>query len=79
MAEEWGLAGGILLILGFMLLFRWGLRVSMRTHNKFARLAAAGLTTTIFFYVAINLMMVMGLAPVVGIPCPSCPMAGRRC
>ncbi|OAN54705.1 rod shape-determining protein RodA [Sphingobium sp. TCM1] len=70
MAEEWGLLGGVLLIGGFMLLFRWGIRVSMRTQDKFARLVAAGLTTTIFFYVAINLMMVMGLAPVVGIPLP---------
>ncbi|KAK0338689.1 hypothetical protein LTR94_037556, partial [Friedmanniomyces endolithicus] len=64
MAEEWGLLGGTLLILAFMLLFRWGIRVSMRTQDKFARMAAAGLTTTVFFYVAINLMMVMGLAPV---------------
>jgi rod shape determining protein RodA len=70
MAEEWGLLGGTLLILAFMLLFRWGIRVAMRTQDKFARLTAAGLTTTIFFYVAINLMMVMGLAPVVGIPLP---------
>ena len=70
MAEEWGLLGGILMIGAFLLLFRWGLRVSMRTQDKFTRMAAAGLTTTIFFYVAINLMMVMGLAPVVGIPLP---------
>ncbi|WP_420902584.1 rod shape-determining protein RodA [Sphingobium algorifonticola] len=70
MAEEWGLAGGILLILAFMLLFRWGIRVALRTEDKFARLTAAGLITTVFFYVAINLMMVMGLAPVVGIPLP---------
>lgn len=70
MAEEWGLMGGVLLIGAFMLLFRWGIGVSMRTQDKYARLVAAGLTTTIFFYVAINLMMVMGLAPVVGIPLP---------
>ncbi|NWK95939.1 rod shape-determining protein RodA [Sphingobium lactosutens] len=70
MAEEWGLLGGTLLIVAFLLLFRWGIRVSMRTPDKFARLTSAGLTTTIFFYVAINLMMVMGLAPVVGIPLP---------
>ena len=70
MAEEWGLVGGTLMILAFLLLFRWGIRVAMRTQDKFSRLAAAGLTTTIFFYVAINLMMVMGLAPVVGIPLP---------
>ena len=70
MAEEWGMAGGVFLIGAFMLLFRWGIRVSLRTPDKFARLVAAGLTTTIFFYMAINLMMVMGLAPVVGIPLP---------
>lgn len=70
MAEEWGLFGGIFLILGFVLLFRWGIRVALRAEDRFARLSAAGLTTTIFFYVAINLMMVMGLAPVVGIPLP---------
>lgn len=70
MAEEWGLIGGIALIFAFLLLFRWGIRVSMRANDRFSRLVAAGLTTTIFFYVAINLMMVMGLAPVVGIPLP---------
>ncbi|WP_340268237.1 rod shape-determining protein RodA [Sphingobium mellinum] len=70
MAEEWGLAGGIFLIGAFLLLFRWGIGVSLRAQDRYARLVAAGLTTTIFFYVAINLMMVMGLAPVVGIPLP---------
>jgi rod shape determining protein RodA len=70
MAEEWGLVGGVLLIIGFMALLRWGWRVSHRAPTRFGRLAAGGLTMTIFFYVAINLMMVMGLAPVVGIPLP---------
>ncbi|MEA3015040.1 MAG: rod shape determining protein RodA [Sphingomonadales bacterium] len=70
MAEEWGLVGGVFLILAFALILRWGMRVAMESRDRFSRLAAAGLTTTIFFYVAINLMMVMGLAPVVGIPLP---------
>ena len=70
MAEEWGLIGGCGLILAFMLLIRWGVMVGVRANGRFERLAAAGLATTIFFYVAINLMMVMGLAPVVGIPLP---------
>jgi len=70
MAEEWGLVGGIFLIGAFLLLFRWGIGVSLRTPDRYARMVAAGLTTTVFFYVAINLMMVMGLAPVVGIPLP---------
>jgi len=70
MAEEWGLIGGIFLILAFTLILRWGMRVAIDSRDRFSRLAAAGLTTTIFFYVAINLLMVMGLAPVVGIPLP---------
>lgn len=70
MAEEWGFIGGIALIIAFMLLLRWGMRIAQRTEDRFARLVAGGLTMTIFLYVAINLMMVMGLAPVVGIPLP---------
>ena len=70
MAEEWGLAGGLFLIACFFLVIRWGFSVAVETRGKFERLTAAGLTTTIFFYIAINLMMVMGLAPVVGIPLP---------
>lgn len=70
MAEEWGLVGGCLLILAFLLVIRWGLEVAQAAEGRFARLTAAGLATTIFFYVAINLSMVMGLAPVVGIPLP---------
>ena len=70
MVEEWGLVGGVMVILAFAALIGWGMRVAMRAKSRFARLSAAGLTTTIFFYVAINLMMVMGLAPVVGLPLP---------
>ena len=76
MAEEWGLVGGVLLIAAFFLVIRWGISVSLRAQGRFARLTAAGLATTIFFYVAINLMMVMGLAPVVGIPLPLVSFGG---
>ena len=76
MAEEWGLVGGCLLILAFMLVIRWGIGVGQRATTRFARLTAAGLATTIFFYVAINLSMVMGLAPVVGIPLPLVSFGG---
>ncbi len=70
MVEEWGFAGGLILILAFALVIRWGMRVSVNSKSRFAQLTAAGLSATIFFYVAINLMMVMGLAPVVGVPLP---------
>ncbi len=69
-AEEWGLAGGLVVILLLFLLLHWGMKVALEAKERFDRLAAAGLTLTIFFYVAINLTMVMGLAPVVGIPLP---------
>ena len=70
MAEEWGMLGGLFVLLVFALIFRWGLAVALDSRDRFSQLLAAGMTTTIFFYVAINLMMVMGLAPVVGIPLP---------
>ncbi|WP_326525087.1 rod shape-determining protein RodA [Sphingomonas sp.] len=70
MVEEWGLIGGLAVIVAFMLLIRWGINVGLRANTRFERLTAGGLATAIFFYFAINLMMVMGLAPVVGIPLP---------
>jgi rod shape determining protein RodA len=76
MAEEWGLVGGVLIILSFAMVIRWGMTVSYHAKTRFAQLTAAGLSMTIFFYVAINLMMVMGLAPVVGIPLPLVSFGG---
>jgi rod shape determining protein RodA len=76
MAEEWGLAGGLFIIGAFLMLLRWGMGVADNAVTRFGRLTAAGLTTTIFFYFAINLMMVMGLAPVVGIPLPLVSFGG---
>jgi rod shape determining protein RodA len=76
MAEEWGLIGGIGIILGFGLVIGWGLKVALCAATRFGRIAAAGLSMTIFFYVAINLLMVMGLAPVVGIPLPLVSFGG---
>ncbi len=70
MAEEWGFIGGMLVLLAFFLILRWGWKVALASEDRFARLLAGGMVATVFFYVAINLMMVMGLAPVVGIPLP---------
>ena len=70
MAEEWGMIGGFFVIAVFGIVLFWSLSVARRSPDRFASLLAAGMTATVFFYVAINLMMVMGLAPVVGIPLP---------
>jgi rod shape determining protein RodA len=70
MAEEWGMVGGLFILFLYYLLIRWGLNVGMNSRSRYGKLVAIGLTATIFFYMMINLMMVMGLAPVVGIPLP---------
>lgn len=70
MAEEWGLIGGLFVLAVFALVLRWGIGVARRAPDRFSQLLAAGMTATIFFYIAVNMMMVMGLAPVVGIPLP---------
>ncbi len=70
MAEEWGLIGGIFVIGIFAIILRWGTKVALASQDRFSSLVAAGMVATIFFYIAVNLMMVMGMAPVVGIPLP---------
>ncbi|MCU0890655.1 MAG: rod shape-determining protein RodA [Sandarakinorhabdus sp.] len=70
MAEEWGLMGGMLVIALYGMVLAWGIRTAVKARSQFQRLLALGLTATLFFYLAINMMMVMGLAPVVGIPLP---------
>ncbi len=69
-AEQFGLAGGLVLLAlyGFLILF--GFRTALGCRSHFGRLVAAGLTTTFFLYVFVNVAMVMGLAPVVGVPLP---------
>jgi rod shape determining protein RodA len=70
MAEEWGFLGGLFIIVMFGIVLAWGISVALKARGQFQRLLAMGLTATLFFYLAINMMMVMGLAPVVGIPLP---------
>ncbi len=70
LAEEWGLVGcSILLILYFFLLF-WGLNIAYNCRNMFGSILAFGITTMIFWQIFINIGMVMGLMPVVGVPLP---------
>ena len=76
LVEEWGMAGGVILIIAFGLVIRWGMKVSRGAPTRFGQLTAAGLSGTIFFYVSINLLMVMGLAPVVGVPLPLVSFGG---
>ncbi|MDX2238578.1 MAG: rod shape-determining protein RodA [Hyphomonadaceae bacterium] len=68
--EEFGLLGGAAVLVLYAGLMGMALQVSMRAKGLFQKLAAAGVAATLACYVAINTMMVTGLAPVVGIPLP---------
>jgi rod shape determining protein RodA len=70
LAEEWGMLGGTLVILAYLMVLRWGMKVAANAPTRFGQLSCAGLSAVLFSYFAINLLMVMGLAPVVGIPLP---------
>jgi rod shape determining protein RodA len=52
------------------MLLAYGFQVAMTSRNSFGRLVAIGMTTIVILYVFINLAMVMGMLPVVGVPLP---------
>ena len=70
LAEEFGLVGGLGLLTLYSLLVAFGAIISVRANNQFGRLVAMGVTVTFFLYAFINIAMVMGLIPVVGVPLP---------
>jgi rod shape determining protein RodA len=70
LAEELGLVGGLVLISLYVLLLVYGLAISLSSRNHFGRLVGIGVTVTFFLYIFINVAMVMGLIPVVGVPLP---------
>jgi rod shape determining protein RodA len=69
-AEEWGFIGGIVLIFMFLMLILWGLKIALHSRDLSGTLIAFGITMMIFWKVFINIGMVLGVLPVVGIPLP---------
>jgi rod shape determining protein RodA len=76
MSEEFGMLGGMFILAMYAIIFGWGIWVALSSRSHFGRMMAMGLTMTVFFYLAINMSMVMGLAPVVGIPLPLISFGG---
>lgn len=70
LAEEFGLAGSLALLFLYVLILVYGLAIGLRSRNHFGSLIAAGVTSMLFCYVFINVAMVLGLIPVVGVPLP---------
>ncbi len=76
LAEEFGFLGCFSLLVLYALVIFMALRTAALSHSHFGRLAAAGTTATFALYVLINGAMVMGLAPVVGVPMPMLSYGG---
>ena len=70
LAEEWGFVGSVGLIMLFLMLIIWGLNIAYGCRDTFGIALSFGVTVMIFWQVFINIGMVMGLMPVVGIPLP---------
>jgi rod shape determining protein RodA len=69
-AEEFGLLGVLVLIAGFVFLILRGLAIALDASTLFSRLLAGALTMIFFTYAFVNMGMVSGILPVVGVPLP---------
>lgn len=70
LSEEMGLIGGLALLALYAVLLVYGIAISLRSRSHFGCLLGMGVTITFFLYVFINMAMVMGVIPVVGVPLP---------
>lgn len=70
LAEEFGLVGAGLLLALYLAVLAMGVSIALNARSQFARLLAMGICLNFLFYILINVSMVMGLIPVVGIPLP---------
>jgi len=68
LGEEWGFLGSLILLILFLMLVLWGLAIARNSKDKFGAMMAVGIVAIVFWQVVINVGMVTGLLPVVGIP-----------
>jgi rod shape determining protein RodA len=69
-AEELGLVGGLALLTLYILVVVYGFAIALRCRSQFGRLLGLGIAANFFLYAFINMAMVMGIIPVVGVPLP---------
>ncbi len=70
LAEEWGFVGGVAVLALYLVLMLWGLAVARNSKDGFGALLAVGIVGLLFWPAMINIAMVLGLAPVIGVPLP---------
>src|SRR2546423_132927 len=75
-AEEFGLAGNVVLLTLYILLVARGFMIAANASTVFARLTAGAITLTFFTYAFVNMGMVSGILPVVGVPLPMISYGG---
>lgn len=76
LSEEFGLLGVLLLMALYILIILRGMTIALKSQNAFSRLLAASISTTFFVYVFVNMGMVSGMLPVVGVPLPLISQGG---
>ena len=70
LAEEFGFVGAFSLLGLYALIIFFCISSALQNRDRFASLMTLGIATTFFLFFAVNMSMVMGLAPVVGVPLP---------
>jgi rod shape determining protein RodA len=70
LAEEWGFVGCVTILGLYLSMLLWGLWIARSSRDGFGTMLAIGLVGTLFWPAAINIAMVLGLAPVIGVPLP---------
>ncbi|WP_226621905.1 rod shape-determining protein RodA [Alloyangia pacifica] len=76
LAEEFGFVGGVSLLVLYVLILLFCIFAALRNRDRFSSLLTLGIGLTFFLYFAVNMSMVMGLAPVVGVPLPMVSYGG---
>ena len=67
-AEEWGFGGAVLMLVIYLFLMLWSLNIAKNSKDKFGTILALGVVVIVFWQLIINVSMITGLLPVVGIP-----------
>jgi rod shape determining protein RodA len=70
LGEEWGLIGSLVVVGLYFVLILWGLRIAVQSKDRFGAILSFGVVAMLFWHVFINIGMVLGIMPVVGIPLP---------
>jgi rod shape determining protein RodA len=70
LSEEWGFVGSVIVLLTFAFLFKICFEISFQARDKYGALITIGVTAYIFWHMFINVGMVIGLLPIVGVPLP---------